>query len=98
VTTTSPLLATPHGVRLRVQVQPRASATELAGVHGDALKVRIAAPPVEGAGNAALVRFLAERLGVRRSAVRIQSGAGSRSKTVLIEGVDPTVARERLGL
>ena len=54
--------ATPTGIRLRVRVQPRASRTELAGRYGDALKIRLAAPPVDGAANEALVRFLAERL------------------------------------
>ncbi len=86
------------GVRLRVQVQPRASRTELAGQHGDALKVRVAAPPVDGAANEALVRFLAERLGVARAAVTVAAGGGSRSKVLRIEGLGMTEAARRLGL
>lgn len=98
VTTSFPLQATATGVRIRFHVQPRAATTALAGFHGDRLKVRVAAPPVEGAANEALVRFLAELLRVARSAVRVESGAGSRAKLVTIEGIDPEVARRRLGL
>ena len=54
-------------------VQPRAKQTELVGWHGDAIKVRLKAPPVDGAANEELVRFVTERLGVSRSAVRIVS-------------------------
>ena len=89
---------TADGIRLRVRVQPRASRTELAGRHGDALKVRLTAPPVEGAANEALLRFLAERLGVSRSAVRLASGAAARAKVVTVEGVSAEAARTRLGL
>jgi uncharacterized protein len=73
--------------RITLHVQPRARRTELAGRHGDAIKVRLAAPPVDGAANEELVRFLAERLGVTRGAVRIAAGAGSRRKTVEIDGL-----------
>ena len=75
------------GVRFGVHVQPRASRTELAGVHGTALKVRLHAPPVDGAANEELVKFRAKSLGVARRAVRIVSGQTSRSKVVEIEGV-----------
>jgi uncharacterized protein (TIGR00251 family) len=92
------LAATPDGVRLKLRVQPRASRTELAGLHGDEIRIRIAAPPVDGAANEALVRFLAERLGVARSAVRVTSGAGSRSKTVIVSGVSRDQAAQQLGL
>ncbi|HET9038693.1 MAG TPA: DUF167 domain-containing protein [Gemmatimonadales bacterium] len=88
--------ATPTGIRLRVRVQPRASRTEVAGPYGDALRIRLAAPPVDGAANEALVRFLAERLGVARSAVRIEAGASGRSKVVAVEGIDPETAARRL--
>jgi len=89
---------TAGGIRLRVRVQPRASRTELAGRHGDALKVRLTAPPVEGAANEALLRFLAERLGVSRSAIRLLSGASGRAKVVTVDGVTPEAARARLGV
>lgn len=73
--------------RLVVHVQPRAKKSELAGRHGDALKVRLQAPPVDGAANEELVRFLAESLGVARRAVTITGGLTSRRKTVEIEGI-----------
>lgn len=82
---------TPTGVRLQVQVQPRAARTELVGLLGDALKVRLAAPPVEGAANEALVRWLAGVLKVPRASVVIASGVSSRRKVVLVEGA--SVAR-----
>jgi len=94
----SPIAATATGIRLTIQVQPRASRTALAGRHGDALKVRLQAPPVEGAANAALIRFLAETLAVPRGAVRISSGTGARRKAVLIEGITPAEAARRLAL
>jgi uncharacterized protein (TIGR00251 family) len=72
-------------VRVSVHVQPRASRNEIVGVHGAALKVRLQAPPVEGAANDALIALLAERLGVARSAVRVIGGTTSRAKTVEID-------------
>lgn len=72
---------------LAVHVVPRARRTEVAGRHGDAIKIRVAAPPVEGAANAELIRFVAERVGVTRSAVTIASGATGRRKTVVVAGV-----------
>ena len=74
-------------VRLGVHVQPRASRSEIVGVHGDALKVRLTSPPVEGAANEALVKFLADTFAVGRRAVRIVAGEHSRSKIVEIEGI-----------
>jgi uncharacterized protein len=83
-------LTTPRGaVRFEVRVQPRASRTELAGLHGAALKVRIAAPPVDDAANRALVQFLAECLGVPRRSVRIVAGATGRTKILEVDGVGP---------
>jgi uncharacterized protein (TIGR00251 family) len=75
------------GVRFSVHAQPRASRSEVAGLHGDALKVRLAAPPLEGAANDELVAFLAKRLGVPRSAVRLVRGARARRKVVVVMGV-----------
>ncbi len=88
----------PRGVRIEVWVQPRASRTAVVGMQGDALKVRVAAPPVGGEANAELVRCLAKALGVARSEVEIVRGHGSRRKTVLVRGVDEARAREALGL
>ena len=85
-----------HPIRLTIQVQPRASRTEVVGPHGDAIKIRVAAPPVDGAANEALVEFLAERLGVARSAVTISAGHGSRRKVVTVEGITAAEAAQRL--
>ena len=85
-------------VRFAVYAQPRASRTEVAGEHGDALKIRLAAPPVEGAANAELLSFLAKRLGVSKSAVRLLKGERGRQKLVEVEGLDPEELASRLGL
>ncbi|HEV8364943.1 MAG TPA: DUF167 domain-containing protein [Gemmatimonadaceae bacterium] len=84
-----------HGVRFSVHVQPRAARTEVRGVHNGALRVRVQAPPVNGAANAALVELLAGSLGVPRRSVRVVSGETARLKVVDIEGVD-AAAIERL--
>jgi uncharacterized protein (TIGR00251 family) len=69
-------------VEIQIHVQPGASRSELAGEHGDALKVRIAARAVDGAANAALAGFLAKCLGVARREVRIVRGEKSRQKLI----------------
>ena len=74
-------------VRFKVRVQPRASRSEVVGLHGDALKVRVTAPPVDGAANEALVDLFSRLFAVGRGAVRIVAGQGSRSKVVEIDGV-----------
>ena len=74
-------------VRFTVRVQPRASRTAIAGEHADAIKIHIAAPPVEGAANAELIAFLAKRLEVAKSAVRIVRGERGRIKVVEVEAV-----------
>jgi hypothetical protein len=84
------------GARLRLHVQPRATRSEIAGLHGEALKVRLAAPPVEGAANDELVRFLAERLGISRRRVTLETGAGSRAKMVRVEGIAAAEIERRL--
>lgn len=83
---------------LTIHVQPKARTTEVVGWHGDAIKIRVAAPPVGGAANEALVRFLAERLEVARSAVTVVGGATARRKRIAIEGVERERALELLGL
>ena len=72
---------------ITVHVVPRARSSEVAGRYGDAIRIRLAAPPVDGAANAELVRFLVERLGVARRAVSIVAGASSRRKIVSVDGV-----------
>ena len=74
-------------ITLNVRVIPRARKTECAGFRDDVLVVRIAAPPVEGAANAALVEFFSSALHVPRRAVRIMSGDRGRQKRVAIDGV-----------
>jgi uncharacterized protein (TIGR00251 family) len=77
-------------------VQPRAKRTAVAGRYGDAIRIRLAAPPVDGAANEELVRFLAETLGVARRAVRITAGLTSRRKQVAIDGMSEETATARL--
>jgi uncharacterized protein len=79
-------------------VQPRASRNEIAGLHGAELRVRITAPPVDGAANDALIRFLAGALGLSRSDVTVLTGEGSRSKVVSVRGITPGDAAHRLGV
>lgn len=75
------------GIFVKVKVQPRASKNELKGVHGDALKVRLTSPPVDGAANLACQNFFAKLLDIPRSQVKIAAGLTSRNKTLLIEGL-----------
>jgi uncharacterized protein len=86
------------GVRIAIHVQPRASRTEFAGIHGEALKIRLSAPPVDGAANEALVIFLTEHLALPRHAVTIVSGAQSRAKVVEITGLSAAELRRKLNL
>jgi hypothetical protein len=72
------------GVALRIHVQPGAKRTEVVGLHGDCLKLRLASPPVDGKANACLIEFLARRLRVKKSLVTITRGMGSRRKTVFV--------------
>lgn len=85
--------ATETGCAFRVRVSPRASRDAIGGAHDGALKVSLTAPPVDGAANAALVKLLAKRLRVAKSAVRITSGETGRSKRVEVDGVTPDQAR-----
>jgi uncharacterized protein (TIGR00251 family) len=72
---------------LSVRIQPRASKNELIRMEGGGLKIRLTAPPVDGAANEALVRFLADTLSVSKSRVEIVSGHTSRDKVVRIDGI-----------
>jgi len=84
----------PEGLCIAVLVQPRASRSEAVGRHGLALKLRLTAPPVEGAANRECVRLLAKLLGVAKSRVEIVAGESQRTKRVLIH----CDAAERAGL
>lgn len=77
---------TAKGVLLPVRAVPRASKNEIQGVHGEALKVRLQAPPVEGKANQALIRFLSDTLDIPRTQLSIASGETGRNKSVLIVG------------
>ena len=79
----------PGGARVRVHVVPRASRTEVCGMQGDALKVRLQAPPVDGKANAALCAFVADAAGLPKRAVSVVGGETSRSKTLFAAGADP---------
>jgi uncharacterized protein (TIGR00251 family) len=95
---TSPVQATATGVLVRLRIQPRASVDRLEGVHGDQLRLRLTAPPVGGAANAACIAFLAKILGVSRRHVQLQAGAKSRDKLVHITGVTPAQVAKALGI
>jgi len=79
-----PWRETPAGVLLRVHLQPRAARDCIVGVHGDALKVTLTAPPVANAANSALLAFLAGLLAVPRASLSLVSGEKSREKKVLV--------------
>ena len=83
----SPVQDSPEGAVLTVHVQPKASKTEYAGLHGGALKFRVSAPPVKGAANEALCTYLAGLFSLSKKAVVVQSGHSSRRKRVLLAGV-----------
>lgn len=85
------------GAVLEVLVQPRASRTRTVGEHDGRLKIQLAAPPVDGEANAALVAFLADALGVRKSDVAILRGDTGRRKTVRVAGVTAVRAFAALG-
>ena len=89
---------TTDGAILTVHLQPKASTTECVGIHGDAIKIRVAAPPVDGAANDELIRFLARRLSIPSTSVQILSGASGRHKRVLVKGAAAKSVMTRLGL
>lgn len=86
----------PEGTLLQLRVIPRAPKTLVQGMLGDALKIRLAAPPVEGAANTALQTFLAEACGLSRNRVQLLAGATGRNKKVLLLGIPPETARAAL--
>ena len=96
--TAGPITPSPSGARLCLRVQPRASRDEIAGVAGGAVRVRLRAPPVEGAANDALLRFLADRLDVSRATLTLVSGRTARTKLVEVSGLSAEDVGRRLGL
>jgi uncharacterized protein len=84
------------GCRLSIKVIPGAPRDEVAGELGDAIKVKLRAPPVDGRANAALLAFLAEKLGVHASALRLVAGETGRRKIMAVAGLTLAEARQRL--
>lgn len=84
------------GARFMVIVAPRASKTALAGIHDGALKIRLAAPPVDGAANEELAGFLSRLLGVAKSSFSIVAGQTSKRKTVEARGLKPVDAEKKI--
>ena len=74
-----------HGLTFKVFVQPRSSKNEIKGLHGDAVKIRITAPPVDGAANKACLKFLAKYIGVPGSNLEVVSGTSSRTKHIHVK-------------
>ncbi len=94
------LLFATEGSRVifQVHVQPRAGRNEVAGVYGAAIKIRLQAPPVEGRANAALIAFLAQRLGLRERDVEIISGHSGHHKRIAVRGLTADEIGARLGV
>lgn len=81
---------------LKLRIVPNARRSEVVGTHGDAIKVKVQAPPVDGKANEALREFLAEQLQIPARSIEIVGGEKSRDKTVAIADLDSAVVRERL--
>ncbi|MCX6910867.1 MAG: DUF167 family protein [Verrucomicrobia bacterium] len=90
------LKQTTDGCRLAIRVQPGASRSEVAGLHGAELKVRVKAPPVEGKANEALLECLAKLFRVKRNQCELLRGKSTRSKTVFVRGLNEALARAEL--
>ncbi len=96
----SPIAAHARGAVLAVTVVPRASKTDIERLPDGTIRIRLAAPPVDGAANTALLRFLADALGLPRSRLSIASGVTSRRKRIVVEniGVDELIAMLRVAV
>ena len=86
------------GLTIHIQAQPGAKRTEVVGIYGDCIKVRLASPPVDGKANECLIEFLARRLGVKRGQIVIARGIGSRRKSVFVAaiGLQPAALLEKV--
>ncbi len=85
-----------RGAILTVHVQPNSSRTACVGMHGDALKIRLAARPIDGAANDELIRFIAEQCMVPRAHVQLQAGAEARRKRLCVQGITAQALLARL--
>ncbi len=93
-----PVSDTHLGATFAVRVQPRARRNAVTGVIGDALKLALTAPPVEGRANQACIEFLSELLGVPRSSVTIAAGETSRNKIIRVSSLSAAEVRQRLNI
>ena len=93
-----PINEVPGAITFAVKVHPRAKKNAITGEIGDALKVSVTAPPVDGRANEACIEFFAKLLKVSRSSVTIASGQSSRNKVIRVSGVTAEQVRERLGM
>jgi len=82
--------------RLKLRIVPNAKRNEVTGEHGDAVKIKVAAPAIDGKANEALLEFIAEKLGLHRRNLTLIAGEKSRDKLIEIAGLDATEARGRL--
>jgi uncharacterized protein len=87
----------PNGITFAVKVHPRAKKNAITGIVGDALKLAITAPPVDGKANAACIEFFAKLLNLPRSSVTIAAGQTSRNKVIRVAGLTAQQVRDRLG-
>ncbi|PKM90986.1 MAG: YggU family protein [Firmicutes bacterium HGW-Firmicutes-12] len=85
------------GVQFSLKIQPRAAKNEISGIQGDALKLRLTAPPVDGEANEACIRFIAQWLKIARNTVEIVTGHTSRHKIVQVKGLSKEQLLERVG-
>ena len=92
------ITATATGSLIRLRVQPRARIERLEGLRDGHVRLRLTAPPVEGAANAACIAFLAKTLGISRAQLRLQAGVKTRDKLVHITGLTPAQVTAALGL
>jgi uncharacterized protein (TIGR00251 family) len=89
---------TPNGATFAVKIHPRARKNAVTGELGDALKLSLTAPPVEGRANQACIEFLANLLNLPHSSVTIASGQNSRRKVIRVSGISADAVRKRLGI
>src|SRR3990172_12034782 len=83
---------------INIHLQPRASKNEIAGIHGESIKLRLTSPPVDGAANSHVIEFLSRKLGVHKSKITIVSGEKSRHKTLRVDGITKEGAANILGI
>jgi uncharacterized protein (TIGR00251 family) len=93
-----PINDSPSGITFAVKVHPRAKRNGITGEVGDALKLALTAPPVEGRANDACIEYLANVLDVPRSSVTIAAGQNSRNKVIRVAGLTAQEVRQRLGI